>query len=189
MGRTRSVDRDNLLDVAEDIVRTQGAAALTIDALAKAVGITKGGVQYTFPSKAALIDAICVRWMESYEALFARMVKPDPEPIDLVRAHVGATFCDEDPSLAKAASLMIGMLQSPEFMAATRAWYGARLRNLDPSTEEGRRARLAFLAAEGAFCLRYLGLMHMDDGDWTSIFADIQSTLLGDDTPEKTGRG
>lgn len=138
-------------------------------------------MQYTFPSKAALIDATCARWMESYEALFTRLLRPDPAPVDLIRAHVGATFLDEDPAQAKVASLMTGMLQSPEFMATTRAWYRERLRGLDPATEEGRRARLAFLATEGAFCLRYLGLMDMDGGDWVAIFADIQSTLLDED--------
>lgn len=57
MGRQRSIDRDKVLDIAEEIVATQGAAGLTIDAVAKAMGISKGGVQYCFGSKDALIDA------------------------------------------------------------------------------------------------------------------------------------
>ena len=36
MARPRSIDREKLLDAAEEIVRGQGAAALTIDALARA---------------------------------------------------------------------------------------------------------------------------------------------------------
>ncbi len=35
--------REKLLDTAEDIVLQQGATALTIDAVAKAMGISKGG--------------------------------------------------------------------------------------------------------------------------------------------------
>lgn len=178
MGRQKSVDRDNLLDLAEEIVRSQGAAALTIDALAKAAGITKGGIQYTFSSKAALIDALCSRWMGSYEALFAKLMAPDPSPVDVIHAHVGATFTDNDPAQAKAASLMTGMLQSPEFMAATRDWYHERMAGLDLNTPEGRQARLAFLATEGAFCLRYFGFLDISQEEWTSIYGDIQKSLM-----------
>lgn len=42
MGKTRTIDRDHVLDMAEQIVGEQGAAALSIDALAKAAGISKG---------------------------------------------------------------------------------------------------------------------------------------------------
>ena len=34
MGRQRSIDREKVLDVAEEIISTQGAAALTIDSVA-----------------------------------------------------------------------------------------------------------------------------------------------------------
>lgn len=178
MGRHKTVDRNNLLDLAEEIVRTQGAAALTIDSLAKAAGITKGGVQYTFSSKAALIEALRTRWMESYETLFDEVIVPDPSPVDVIHAHVEATFMDEGPGEAKAASLMIGMLQSPEFVTATRQWYGERMQALDPTTAEGREARLAFLATEGAFCLRYFGLIDMTDDEWAAIHSDIRSSLM-----------
>ncbi|MDR7127310.1 TetR/AcrR family transcriptional regulator [Pseudotabrizicola sp. 4114] len=177
MGRHKTVDRNNLLDLAEEIVRTQGAAALTIDSLAKAAGITKGGVQYTFPSKVAMIEALCSRWMESYETLFAKLIAPDPSPVDVIHAHVGATFTDNSHAQAKAASMMTGMLQSPEFISATQNWYRRRMHALDPSAPEDRRARLAFLATEGAFFLRYFGFLDMTDEEWTAIFRDIRSNF------------
>lgn len=179
MGRQKTIDRDALLDLAEGIVRRQGAGALTIDALAKAAGITKGGVQYSFTSKAALIDAICERWMQSYETLFSRLLPEAPTPEQTIRAHVGATFLDDGPAQTKAASLMTGMLQSPEFLEATRQWYLTRTAGLDPATPEGRSARLAFLATEGAFCLRFLGLMDFDAAEWASIHDDINASILG----------
>ena len=39
--------------------------------------------------------------------------------------------------------------------------------------EEGRRARLAFLATEGAFFLRFFGLLPMDQKQWDATFSDI----------------
>lgn len=51
MGRQRSIDRDKVLDIAEEIVATQGAAGLTIDAVAKAMGISKGGCSIALAAK------------------------------------------------------------------------------------------------------------------------------------------
>lgn len=155
----------------------QGAAGLTIDALAKAVGITKGGVQYSFGTKDALIRAMFERWEASYVALFQQIAGERPDPVTAVRAHVEATARSDSTSSAKAASLLAALLQSPDDLGSSRDWYRSRLANLDTSSEDGRRARLAFLATEGAFMLRYFGLMDIDQDEWSSIFSDIISNL------------
>lgn len=54
MGRRRTIDRDQLLDAAEAVIAREGAAGLTIDAVAKEMGITKGGVQYCFGTTFAI---------------------------------------------------------------------------------------------------------------------------------------
>lgn len=177
MGRKKIIDRDALLDAAEEIVKTQGAAALTIDALAKAAGITKGGVQYSFGTKDALIDAMFERWGKSYAEQFDRIAGENPDPVTAVRAHVEATRQSDASSNAKAASLMAALLQTPEHLESTRHWYRDRLANLDTSMEEGRRARLAFFATEGAFALRFFGLMEIGEDEWADVMADIAATI------------
>ena len=177
MGRKNTIDREALLDVAEEIVTTKGAAALTIDAVAKAAGITKGGVQYSFGTKDALIDAMLDRWAKSYAEEFARIAGSDPDALTAMRAHVEATRRSDAASNAKAASLLAALQQTPEHLASTRRWYRERLAMLDPATGEGRRARLAFLATEGAFALRFFGLMDMDEGEWEDVMKDIAESL------------
>lgn len=73
---------------------------------------------------------------------------------------------------------MAALLQTPEYLQSTKEWYQQRLAGLDTTTEVGKRARLAFLATEGTFLLRYFGLMDIDDNEWQSIFEDIDSELL-----------
>ncbi|MGU3493269.1 TetR family transcriptional regulator [Xanthobacteraceae bacterium A53D] len=180
MGRKRTIDREALLDTAEEIVRTRGAGALTLDALAKAAGITKGGVQYAFGSKDGLTDALFDRWGTSYEAQFRAAAGDAPDPVTTVRAHITATRTSDDAASAKAAGLMAALIQTPEHLASTRAWYLARVAGLDTSTPEGRRARLAFLACEGAFMLRFFGIMDFDDSQWADIFVDIAALQAGD---------
>ena len=176
MSRPKSIDREKLLDAAERLVAAKGAAGLTFGALARELGITKGGVQYSFPSKEALIDALFERWSASYEGLLRAAGEAPGQP-RLAWAHVKATAGSDENLNAKMAGLTGAILQTPEHLASTRAWYRARVEGLELATEEGRRARLAFLAAEGAFALRYFNLMEIDPQDWAGIFRDIQEIL------------
>ncbi|HEF8772697.1 TetR/AcrR family transcriptional regulator [Providencia manganoxydans] len=178
MGRQRTIDRDKVLDAAEDIVIKQGAAALTIDAVAKSMGISKGGVQYCFGNKEALIDAMFDRWSYSYDQIFNREIEKDDSPENRINAHRLATYEHDKTAIAKGAALMASLLQTPEYLESTRTWYRDRLRNLDTSTDQGKRARLMFLATEGAFILRYFGLMDIDDNEWQEMFRDM-SRFLG----------
>lgn len=177
MGRQRTIDRDKVLDAAEIIVISQGAAALTIDAVAKAMGISKGGVQYCFGNKEALIDAMFERWGLTYEQIFNREIAQDGSPENRINAHRIATCEHDKAAMAKGAALMAALLQTPEYLKSTRIWYRDKLRNLDTSTDMGKRARLMFLATEGAFMLRYFGFMEIDENEWQEMFNDMHDLL------------
>lgn len=180
MARPRSIDRERLLDAAEEIVHRQGAAALTIDALARACGITKGGVQYAFGTKDDIIDAMFARWNRDYDTKFAAIAGPAADAMQRLRAHLAATREADEVSMTKAASLMAGLMQTPEHLASTQGWYRDRLAGLDITTPEGRRARLAFFACEGAFLLHFLRFMPLEDAEWQAVFEDIVGLLDGD---------
>jgi AcrR family transcriptional regulator len=53
--------RERLLDAAEKVVARDGVANLTLDAVAREGGVSKGGLLYHFPSKSALITSVVER--------------------------------------------------------------------------------------------------------------------------------
>ena len=177
MGRPRSIDRDRVLDLAERIVREEGATALTFDSLCKAAGITKGGLQYCFGSKDDLIAAMADRWLKDFDAEIARHVPPDGNGVDQARSYVTVSARIDEPSQTKMAGMLVSLLQSPEHMGKARGWYAEWLKRLEPGSEAERRARTAFFAAEGAFFLRSLGLVEMDQAGWDRVFDDILKLL------------
>lgn len=171
MNRPKTIDREQVLDAAENIVVSRGAAELTIDAVAKAAGITKGGVQSCFGTKANLIAAMLQRWSEAYERMGEKVAGDcGASPI---RRHIRVTATSDALNM-KSASLLAALLQSREQLAPMRKWYALRLDGIDASTDEGRRTRLAFLACEGAFMLRYFGLADISDAQWRDVFLDIE---------------
>ncbi|GJE16943.1 TetR/AcrR family transcriptional regulator [Methylobacterium marchantiae] len=177
MGRRQTIDRDHVLAVAEDIVAQRGAAALTIDAVAKAAGITKGGVQSSFGTKEALIAAMLRRWMQDYADRAGALAGGDPSLLARVAAHVEVTRRDDEDTQRRAASLLALLLQTPEHLVDLRQWYRDHAVGLHADDPAARRARLAFLATEGAFFLRFFGLMPIPATEWDATFADIQGLM------------
>lgn len=53
--------RDRVLDAFEELLNEQGERAATLDAVARAAGVSKGGLLYHFPSKDALVDGLVAR--------------------------------------------------------------------------------------------------------------------------------
>jgi len=176
MGRRKIIDRESVLDCAERVVAEHGAAGLTIDAVARAAGITKGGVQSCFGSKEAMIAAMLKRWSEHYAERAARMSQGAVIPLAKVRAHVEITSGDDANSNSRSATLLSALLQSPEYLTGVREWYGERLRDCR-ETDVQDRALLAFLATEGLFFIRYFHLVEMDQTEWDEAFNLVRQLI------------
>lgn len=74
----RNSKRTTILQVACRLVRKLGASHLTLDAVAKEAGVSKGGLLYHFPTKEALIQAA---WMTFWTgSIRTRMKKPPATP-------------------------------------------------------------------------------------------------------------
>lgn len=79
-----------ILDAARGIVRTSGPDALTFEAIAKAVGLTKQAVLYWFPNKARLIEALVRPALEAEASAAGAAAGTDGCPHAAIRAIVNA---------------------------------------------------------------------------------------------------
>jgi AcrR family transcriptional regulator len=179
MGRRQTIDRGTILDAAEHVVLRDGAAHLTIDAVAAEAGVSKGGVLYAYATKDILIDAMLERVVAAYDELAEQfLAKAGDHSERHILAHVQASAGVDPTAGGRAAALMASFIRSPQFRNSTIDYYRGLFARIDPATERGRRARLALLAAEGAFTLRGFGLYPFTDADWQAIHDDIIAVLL-----------
>lgn len=179
MGRRQTIDRDGLLDAAERVVLRDGATHLTIDAVAREAGVSKGGVLYAFETKDTLIDTMMRRVVADYERMVAEYLsRTGDTPRNRVLAHVDANRREAAAVNARAVALMTSFLRAPTFHAETLAFYRELFGHADASTEAGRRMRLALLATEGAFAVRGYGLYPFADAEWQAVHDDIVTLLL-----------
>ena len=66
--RTSAATRERLLAAAAAVVRREGARGLTLDAVARQAGVSKGGLLYHFPGKRELVRGLVADWMDRFEA-------------------------------------------------------------------------------------------------------------------------
>ncbi|GAA4905102.1 TetR family transcriptional regulator [Actinomycetospora succinea] len=64
----RPSQRDRILDAYTDLVVTSGPETVTLDAVASAAGVSKGGLLYHFGSREALLDGLLDRSRELNDA-------------------------------------------------------------------------------------------------------------------------
>lgn len=179
MGRRRTIDDERILDAAEAVTVEDGAARLTLDAVAKRAGISKGGLIHWFPSKEALIEAMLQREMKRFEGELVGELSPFVDKrFPRLHARIAASKRETAATRAKAAGIIMATIaQMPEHVQEVRQAYDLDLQDVDRSTEEGKRASLALVAIEGAFLVRGLGLIDLAAEDWSYIFEAIDKLI------------
>lgn len=185
MSKRPVIDRGKVLDAAEGLVMREGVAALSIGEVAKAAGISKGGVQSCFGTKDGLIEAMFNRWKAEFEVAVRDNAPDEAEPLDNLRAHVQLLAASDEALAKRAAAVLAAMLSREELRQRSSDWYRPLLIQDSGDDERSRNARLAFLAAKGAFLLRSFGLMEMSEAEWQAIFREIDTLLPPEALPSR----
>ena len=152
-GPGRPSTRDAMLDAAEAVVVAHGAVRLTLDAVAREAGVSKGGVMYHFPTKNALLEALVSRAVErSHTAREAQAGKLPDTPGRALHAYVRASINDPLHNDRVSGALLSVVASDPKLMTPVRDFFRARL----PAISAGvpfERAALVHLATEGLWLM------------------------------------
>lgn len=175
MGRPRVIDRERLIDLAEEIVSSSGASALSFGTLAATAKLPKASVQSVFGTREALIDAMLERWLQAETARYQTIAGDAPTPQRRAQAHIETLGTESEESVRRVASLMTALAGSDAQSETVTEWYGSRSNELEAFDDEERRLRIAFLAAEGAFFIRHIVRYEMSNALWDQIFDDLRS--------------
>ena len=72
--------RRDLVQSAITLAARQGLTALSLQQVAEAAGVTKGGLLHHFPSKLALVDAVFDQLIVQFSEALQNAMAPDSEP-------------------------------------------------------------------------------------------------------------
>lgn len=159
MGK-RPNSRQAILDAAEALASEIGANHMSLDAVAKKAGISKGGLLYQFPSKVALLKGMIERYVERLEAPQRARKKPAamPEAQRLLAARLAA---QGKKHIAKQRRGSFGMIaaiaEQPGLLDPVRDAHNRIWKRLHDTSKDPELTLLTWFAVEGVLFLELFG--------------------------------
>lgn len=180
LARGRPSNREAVLASALAVVRDRGAGRLTIEAVAKHSGSTKGGVMYHFPSKEALIAALVdrARAVAEEEIASAERLAADTG-CSMLSAYVEVVLSG-DPSADPLNSGIIGAAANePALLGPFRELMEDRFRRLCADGASPARVGVVLAALDGIWTAEALGIPPFSEEVRTHVAAEL-SALAGE---------
>ncbi|MCP5172090.1 MAG: TetR/AcrR family transcriptional regulator [Pseudomonadales bacterium] len=172
-----------ILDAAAAIVELSGASHLTIDAVAKKSGLSKGGVLYHYPSKQALLEGMLNRLVTARESRSALTVsgRNNENGINL-ESFVAFEFEQKPSEKAQAQAILAAASENPSLLEPARNYLRSLIDRVASSGVKSDLAKVVFLATEGLQLLELVDLIRLEPAErqriqscLTQLAQEIQS--------------
>lgn len=144
--------KELILEAAAALINEEGVEKMTLEAVAKKAGVSKGGLLYHFPGKQELIEGL----VESLTVGFMEKLNEQAEAEDdqvgkWGRAYVGATFGAEDESGMSnmLAALPAAMFTDPQLLDRVREQYEEWQKLIENDGIDPMKATILRLAVDG----------------------------------------
>jgi len=143
--------RGRILDAAEQLVADQGASSLTLDAVAQAAGVSKGGLLYHYPNKDALLAAMIERHCDDLDERCARELEglPADQPSSRLKASILGVLTPRAGREDLGAALLAAAANKPALLDGARARYADHVAQLTASGGCFARSAVIMLAVDG----------------------------------------
>ena len=143
--------KDRILDAAEQLVADEGASKLTLDAVAQAAGVSKGGLLYHYPSKDALLAAMIERHCEDLDRRCASELEhlPADESSSRLKASILGVLKPRPGREDLGAALLAAAANNLALLDGARARYADHLAQLTASGGCFARSAVIMLAVDG----------------------------------------
>lgn len=151
MGRRSS--KESLLDAAERVIKRQGMASTTIEAVATEAGLSKGGLFYHFSSKKDMLLQLIERYERQFEAIRREIHDSLPEgPHRLLKATILAST--RHPAKRETnISNIVSLLDDVELRERLRTMKIRLFKEVTEGYPQPEKVALALLAVDGLWVM------------------------------------
>ncbi len=156
-----------LLNAAAQIVRRAGSLNLTLDAVAREAGVSKGGLLYHFPNKEALVAGLIGHELDGGDRLLGELYGRDTvTPGRWARAYSALTLngdpSQDDSTSGVGAGLFAAVALNPELLEPVRERYAQWQAAAEADGLEPGLGTLLRLAMDGLWLADLLNLAPPD---------------------------
>jgi AcrR family transcriptional regulator len=153
----RPSSRPRMLAATASLVLEHGVTELTLERAADEAGVSKGGLLYHFPTKAALVESLIVDVLDGFEAAVDARAAQDDRAAAWAHAYVDATFDVEVSRPELAAELLRGTDTDADLLERCAARMADWQRRLEDDGLDAATAAVVRYACDGWWALGSLG--------------------------------
>lgn len=183
----RPSKKEHLLDTALALVAEHGYAALTLDAVGQAAGVSKGGLLYHFPTKDALVSALITQLASGLDPASSGPGAGDTTAGAAARAYLATVTGPADDAEHRATvALLAAVAHDPHLLQPVQQHYRVWQERLDADGLAGVDATIVRLAADGLWAADLFDLAPPDPTLRAAILARLAQ--LASPADEQAGR-
>lgn len=163
-----------ILIAASTVVKNNGVEKLTLEAVAKEAGVSKGGLLHHFPNKEALITGMVEELTNDFFTnVQDRAMSEMVERGKWSRAITGAI--DEDLKEGKeiGTALTAALFTNPDILSKFQNQYATWQQNIENDGIHPVRSTIVRLAADGLWYSEMFGLGVLDDELRTKVIHEL----------------
>lgn len=166
--------QDRILDAAEAVVARDGSGGLTIDAVVRESGFSKGGVLYNFPSKRALIEGMLRRKIDQLSRDIDAVVE-DARTRDapVAPAVIALLLSAPRKDNRVGAGLLAAVAEQPELVEIAREVFRRTSKILLEHAPDRTGAQIALAAVDGLHFDAMFNLRPLSDSDRAALEAAL----------------
>ncbi len=144
---------ERILRAARAVVAERGPGGLTLDRVAAAAGLSKGGLMHHVPTKRDLVRALVAAYVVGFDTEFERLGSD-------AGGYIAATFdrSPDDATRDATAGVLAAVADDPSSLEPLRERYAAWQRDIDRRSADPTMATVVRLAADGLWLAELLDL-------------------------------
>ena len=165
--------RARILRAASAIAQEAGPGSVSLEAVAARAGVSKGGLLYHFPSKAALLRGLVEEQLARFETalgLDAAASRHDGVIDAYIETFVAQRLCDAPPS----AGMLSALLEDPAILEPVRRRERGFLDAIRANARDKDEATIAYLALQGLALMRLVGIDVVDEEERAALLARLR---------------
>ncbi|MDF1776303.1 MAG: TetR/AcrR family transcriptional regulator [Rhizobiaceae bacterium] len=180
MAKKRPSSKHKILAAAVELAHDSGPGSLSLEAVAKRAGISKGGLLYHFPSKAKLMQGLVEAYLKDFEAALDAATNPAKgKGEDLMSAYVRLSLIACDETHPPAAWIFSAMAEDPDFLNPLNEFRRRLLDRLKAHTPDLANVLTVFFVIEGLHSMKLFGANLVSDDERKLIDQNLLAMAQG----------
>ncbi|QKV20480.1 TetR/AcrR family transcriptional regulator [Oricola thermophila] len=168
--------REKILKAAAELAMCEGAAHLSLDAVAARAGVSKGGLLYNFPNKTALMRALVEQFIEEFRAEIEDAPgTSDGEALAARFLELGTRKLRE--KTPRSSGVLAALAEDPGLLAPVKTFNRELLDRMKDDAADPGAILVAFMVMEGLRAQHVFGIDVLDDEERRLLMEKVFALL------------